>query len=137
MLRPYLLLITSKMILFRHLQPSQKFQITIIELAKILHIPPSVIVRIELWAYVIFIHRRDRGGQFFSYRKLHKWQCAVACQIQKCTDEKQLKKLWLAIQKDYKKYRKQYQPTYPNFIRKIWTQHWDKISQSMSLASIA
>ena len=127
MLRPYSLLI--KMILFRHLQPCQKFHITIMELAKLLHIPPRIIVRIELWAYVIFIHRRDRGGQFLSYRKLQKWQNAVACKIQNCTNEKQLKALWLAIKNDGKKYAKQYQQAYYTFVRQIWTQHWEQLAQ--------
>ena len=115
--------------LFRLLQPSQNFHITIMELAKMLHIPPSQILRIELWAYVVFIHRRDRGGQFLSYRKLQKWKHAVACQIQKCTDEEQLKKIWLAIKHDCKKFRQQYQlDSYLVFVRKIWTKQWEKLS---------
>ena len=121
------------MILFRHLQPCQNFHITVMEIAKILHIPPSVIVRIERWAYVIFIHRRDRGGQFLSYRKLQRWQNAVACQIQKCTDEEQLEKLWWAIQADCKKFAKQYNmESYQAFIDKIWTKQWCKLNKISS-----
>ncbi len=56
--------------LFRRLQPAHKFHISIGAIAQLLKIPKHLIVRIECWAYVIFVHRSDRGGQFLSYRKL-------------------------------------------------------------------
>ncbi len=67
--------------LFRRLQPAQKFRITINGIAKALKISKHLIVRIEIWAYVVFVHRTDKGGQFISYRQLHQWQNAVACKI--------------------------------------------------------
>src|SRR4028119_2192963 len=94
--------------LFRRLQPRQKFRITISALAKhavrliaqLLKIPKHCIVRIECWAYVIFVHRTDKGGQFISYRRLQHWLNAVAYQIQKCSSCEQLRSLWLAIEDD-------------------------------------
>ena len=121
----------------RLIQPSQNFHITIREIAKLLHIPLKIILRIELWAYVIFVHRSDRGGQFVSYRKLEKWRYAVACQIQKHTTKKDLRKLWLEIVSDGKKYAKQYQASYYNFVQKILNQQWQKLSKEGVLQKLA
>ena len=123
--------------LFRLIQPSQHFHITIREIAKLLQIPLKIILRIELWAYVIFVHRSDRGGQFVSYRKLEKWRYAVACQIQKHTTKKDLRKLWLEIVSDGKKYAKQYQASYYNFVQKILNQQWQKLSKEGVLQKLA
>ena len=64
-------------ILFRRIKP-YTFPITLDLIAKFLHIPKSLIVRAECWAYVLFVHRRDKGGQFISYRKLAMWLKAIA-----------------------------------------------------------
>ena len=114
----------------RLIQPSRHFHITIREIAKLLHIPPRIILRIELWVRVIFIHRSDRGGQFVSYRKLEKWKNAAACQIQKCTTHKQLDYLWDLIENDRKKYSKQYRvEAFKAFIKKVWNKQWEKLSE--------
>jgi regulator of sirC expression with transglutaminase-like and TPR domain len=59
--------------LFRRIQPFKKFRITAYIIARLLKIPRHLIVRIECWAYIIFVHRCDCGGQFISYRKLQQW----------------------------------------------------------------
>jgi hypothetical protein len=46
--------------LFRRLQPAQKFHITITCIAQLLKIPKHLIVRVEYWAYVVFVHRWDQ-----------------------------------------------------------------------------
>ena len=118
----------------RLIQPNRHFYITIREIAKLLRIPPQIILRIELWVRVIFIHRSDRGGQFISYRKLEKWKNAVACQIQKCTTHKQLDDLWDLIENDREKYSKQYQvEAFKAFIKKVWNRQWNKLSEVRSL----
>ena len=53
-------------LLFRRLQPRQKFRLSVYGLAKLLKIPKHLIVRVECWAYVVFVHRQDKGGQFIS-----------------------------------------------------------------------
>ncbi len=83
--------------LFRRLQPFKKFRITVGAIARLLKIPKHQIVRVECWAYVVFVHRSDRGGQFISYRQLRQWLNAIACQIQNCLTWQQLRQLWLAI----------------------------------------
>ncbi|NER30155.1 MAG: hypothetical protein F6J89_21670 [Symploca sp. SIO1C4] len=110
--------------LFTRLQPAQKFRITINAIAQLLKIPKQLIVRVECWKYVVFVHRRDRGGQFISYRKLQQWLNATACQIQKCTTWQQLRQLWFAIEADYEKHEKQYQEQSYQFLINIWTKHW-------------
>ncbi|HEY9743778.1 MAG TPA: hypothetical protein V6C90_25100 [Coleofasciculaceae cyanobacterium] len=118
--------------LFRRLQPRQKFRITIGAIAQLLKIPKYLMVRIECWAYVIFVHRTDRGGQFISYRQLRQWQNAVACQIQNCSTWQQLRSLWLAIEEDRQKHNNQYDEHYP-FLCQIWTKHWDNLWNSPRL----
>jgi hypothetical protein len=113
--------------LFRRLQPRQKFRITVGAIAQLLKIPKHLIVRVECWAYVIFVHRRERGGQFVSYRQLRQWQNAVACQIQNCSTWQQLRSLWLEIEEDCKKHNKQYNKKYQSFLFQIWTKQWNKL----------
>ena len=113
--------------LFRRLQPAQKFRITINGIAKALKIPKHLIVRIECWAYVVFVHRTDKGGQFISYRQLQQWQNAVACKIQNCSTWQQLRSLWLAIEEDCTTHKKQYDDNHHPFLCKIWTECWDTL----------
>jgi hypothetical protein len=80
-------------ILFRRINPAQKFRITKRQIATFLRIPESLIVKIESWLYVLFVHRLDKGGQFISYRQLEHWKNAVACQLQKCSTREQLQHL--------------------------------------------
>lgn len=107
--------------LFRRLQPRQKFRITITCIAQLLKIPKHKILRIECWAYIIFVHRQDKGGQFISYRKLQQWQNAVASQIQNGSTFQQMRSLWLAIEEDCQKHKKQYNNKYQPFLSQIWT----------------
>lgn len=113
--------------LFHRLQPAQKFRITAGAIAQLLKIPKHLIVRVECWAYIIFVHRSDKGGQFISYRRLKHWLNAVACQIQNCSTLQQLRQLWLTIEDDWNKHKKQYdEKSYP-FLNQIWTKRWENI----------
>ena len=114
--------------LFSRIQPQKNFHITIKAVAKLLGIPPKVIVRIEKWDYVLFVHRRDIGGQFLSYRRLRNWQNAVAMKIRTCCKKGKLDMLWLTIENDRKKYAKQYKNAYANFVKRVWDEQWEKIS---------
>ncbi len=113
--------------LFCRLQPAQKFRISVGAIAQLLKIPKHLIVRVESWAYVVFVHRRDRGGQFISYRQLQQWQNAVACQIHNCTTWQQLRQLWLMIEHDYKHHNQQYGAKHYAFLCNIWTKHWNRL----------
>ncbi len=107
--------------LFCRIQPAHKFRITPTQIAKLLRIPKSLIVKVESWLYVLFVHRLDRGGQFISYRQLLQWKNAVACQIQQCSTSEQLEQLWDAIILDRTKHNQQYDTSVLPFLEKIWT----------------
>jgi hypothetical protein len=106
--------------LFRRINPAQKFRLTKHQIAKLLRIPASQIVKIESWLYVIFIHRLDKGGQFISYRQMEQWKNAIACQLQKCSTQQQLQHLWNTIEQDNTKHNKQYADAVLPFLKKIW-----------------
>jgi hypothetical protein len=113
--------------LFCHLQPFQKFRVTTSDIAKLLKIPKHLILRVECWAYVVFVHRADQGGQFISYRKLQQWKNAVACQVQNCNNYQQLRQLWTLIANDYQKYSQQYDERHYPFVCQIWIKAWDTL----------
>jgi len=123
--------------LFRRLQPGQKFRISITCIAQLLKIPRHLILRVECWGYVVFVHRTDKGGRFISYRQLQQWRNAVAYQIQKCISWQQLRSLWLAIEDDYKRHNKHYDDEHYPFLCKIWTKHWDTLWYEQGLADSA
>lgn len=113
--------------LFRRIQPSKKFRITVNTIARFLRILKQRIVRVECWEYVIFVHRLDRGGQFISYRQLREWQNAVACQIQNCSTLQQLCNLWEVIEQDENKHKNQYDDEFIPFLRQIWAKCWEAL----------
>jgi hypothetical protein len=115
--------------LFRRINPAQKFRLTKHQIAKFLRIPESLIVKIESWVYIIFVHRLDKGGQFISYRQMEQWKNAIACQLQKCSTDQQLQHLWNAIERDSEallrsadrtKHKKQYANSVLPFLKEIW-----------------
>ena len=118
--------------LFHLIEPGKKLRITKKTIAKLLNLPLHLIVRVECWTYVIFIHRQDRGGQFISYRRLRQWRNAVASQIQKCQTLSQLNSLWIAIELDWHRYSAQYSDKYLKFVRQIWNKTFASLSQSGS-----
>jgi hypothetical protein len=115
--------------LFRRINPAQKFRITKRQIAKLLRIPESLIVKIEFWLYVVFVHRLDKGGQFISYRQMEQWKNAVACQLQKCSTKQQLQHLWNAIEYDHTKHNQQYSDSVLPFLKKIWAKCQETISK--------
>ena len=120
--------------LFRRLQPAQKFRISVACIAQVLKIPKHLIVRIECWAYVVFVHRTDKGGQFLSYRSLQHWINAVAYQIQNSSTCQQLRQLWLEIEEDYTKHNNQYNDKSHPFLLQLWTKRWDALWSEQNLA---
>ncbi len=127
-------------ILFRLINPAQKFRITKRQIAKLLRIPESLIVKIEFWRYVLFVHRKDKGGQFISYRQLEQWKNAVACQLQKCSTWEPLEHLWNAIKFDQTKHNNQYAASVFPFLEKIWLKCQEaipKVSQNLEENAIA
>jgi hypothetical protein len=91
-------------------------------------------VRIECWAYVVFVHRSDKGGQFLSYRRLRQWLNAIACQIQNCSTWQQLQQLWSEIEYEHTKHEKQYGSESHPFLLKIWTKQGNLVIEERGRA---
>lgn len=109
-------------ILFRRIKPSA-FPITLDLIAKFLGISKSLIVRAERWAYVLFVHRCDKGGQFISYRKLAMWLAAIVSLIQACTTIEDLWQVGLWIKQESEKF--DYDESVVEYLRRIWAKHRD------------
>ena len=124
-------------ILFRRINPAEKFRITKRQIAKFLRIPESLIVKIESWLYVLFVHRLDKGGQFISYRQLEQWKNAVACQLQKCSTWEQVKHLWNAITFDHIKHKNQYLVSVLPFLENIRLKRLEAIPEASQAQDVA
>jgi hypothetical protein len=109
-------------ILFRRIKP-HRFPITTHLIAKFLHIPQSAIVKVECWAYVVFVHRCNKGGQFISYRKLALWIAAVVSIIQKSTTLQDLWQVGLWIKQECEKF--DYDKPVVEYLRRIWAERRD------------
>ncbi|GET39017.1 hypothetical protein [Microseira wollei] len=117
--------------LFRRVDPAKKFRITKGEIARILGVAESIIVKFECWPFVLFVHRKDIGGQFVSYRVLEHWKNAIASQFQQCSTLQQLNHLWSTLKNDRKKHRKQYEDSVLSFLQKIWQECQDNLSEPL------
>lgn len=107
-------------ILFRHIKP-YTFPLTLDLIAKFLGIPRSMIIKAQQWAYVLFVHRRDKGGQFISYRKLILWIEAVVNIIQNSTNLEELWQIGLWIKQECEKF--EYAKPVLTYLRNIWAKH--------------
>jgi hypothetical protein len=114
-------------ILFRRIQPAQRFHLSPRYIAHILKIPLSAIARIERWPYVLFVHRRDKGGQFVSYRILARWLRAIARMIQTSPTLEDLRQLGLGIKQESVKFEDRYSATVLNYLRQLWAQRRDQL----------
>ncbi len=117
--------------LFRRVDPAKKFRITKGQIARFLGIAESIIVKFQCWPFVLFVHRKDKGGEFISYRVLEHWKNAIASQLQQCSKLKQLNHLWSTIKNDRKKHRKQYEDSVFSFLHKIWQERLDNLSEPL------
>lgn len=107
-------------ILFRRIKPNS-LPISLDLIAKFLGIPRSMIVKAQKWAYILFVHRRDKGGQFISYRKLILWIEAIAKIIQNSTNLDDLWQIGLWIKQECEKF--EYAKPVLEYLRNIWAQH--------------
>jgi len=123
--------------LFRRIQPSKKLRINVRSIAQFLKISQNLIKRVESWAYVVFVHRRDKGGLFISYRRLEEWQNAIAHQIQTCPTLRELSQLKTSIQYDTRRFKKQYLQKTLDFLNQMCIERQDILEIWESSNSIA
>jgi hypothetical protein len=132
-------------ILFRRIKPST-FPITLDLIAKFLGIPESMLIRAvcvreasrreawcvssKRWAYVLFVHRCDKGGQFISYRKLELWIEAVVSIIQKSATFDDLWQVGLWIRQECEKF--DYEKPVLEYLRRVWAKH-SRLSQRLAI----
>jgi hypothetical protein len=113
--------------LFRRIQPAQRFHLSFRYIANILKIPSSAIVRIERWAYVLFVHRRDKGGQFVSYRQLNRWMRTIAHMIQTSPTLEDLSLIGHGIKQESVKFEDRYTAIALNYLRQLWAERRDEL----------
>ena len=113
--------------LFRRIKPAERFHFNARHLAHIMKIHRLTIIRIERWAYVLFVHRRDKGGQFISYRQLNRWMRAIAHMIQTSPTLEDLQQLGHGIKQESVKFEDRYCASGLDYLRQLWAQRRDKL----------
>jgi hypothetical protein len=113
--------------LFRRIQPAQQFHLNARHLAHVLKIRHLVIVRIEYWAYILFVHRHDKGGQFVSYRQLNLWMRKISRMIQTSPTLEYLQQLGLGIKQETEKFADRYSAKELDYLRQIWAERRDQL----------
>ncbi|MEG3933241.1 hypothetical protein QUA00_12745 [Microcoleus sp. T2B6] len=93
---------------------------------------------------MVFVHHRDRGGLFVSYRRLEEWQNAlakpskrIAHHIQTCPTLGELSQLKTSIHYDSRKFKKQFLPNTLDFLNQMCSDKQDELNIWESLNSIA
>jgi len=76
-----------------------------------------------LWAYVLFVHRQGKGGQFISYRKLAQWLESIVQLIHETPTFDELWQLGLSIKQETEKF--DYSKPILEYLRDIWAKHRD------------
>lgn len=114
--------------LFRRIQPAQQFHLNARHIAHVLKIRHLVIVRIEYWAYILFVHRQDKGGQFVSYRQLNCWMRTIARMIQTSPTLENLQQLGLWIKQETEKFEDRYSAKELNYLRQLWAQRREELN---------
>lgn len=112
--------------LFKRVQP-QKFLITPELIAQYLGIPVTDIFRVEKWKYIVFVHRRGRGGQFISYRQLKPWLEKIIDLIKSCLQTEQLSKIASGLKQEWRKFKKHYPEEIKGRLRGILAQKRDSL----------
>ncbi|MBD2100845.1 hypothetical protein [Leptolyngbya sp. FACHB-261] len=98
------------------LQPQLCISLT--QISRFLGIAQDLICRTEHWPHQLFVHRKDRGGQFISYRVFAEWVEACAQSIRACADLRVLDWLGEVIRAECQRF------TYPDSVVEQWRQQW-------------
>lgn len=85
-------------------------------------------MRIENWAYILFVHRRDRGGQFISYRRLAHWIRRITRRIELSTSLEDLLQVRGGIKQEAIQFEDRYYPA----ILSLWQQLLAKRQEEIS-----
>ncbi|MBD2102840.1 hypothetical protein [Leptolyngbya sp. FACHB-261] len=118
--------------LLQAINPRQ-FEISLSYLATYLGIPPDCILRFEQWAQVLFVHRKDRGGQFVSYRSLIHWLEACVQAIRACETHQALQEFGQLLKTEIERFT--YAPDAVAYLRRLWQQRKAQLDLNLNLRS--
>ncbi|MBD2100687.1 hypothetical protein [Leptolyngbya sp. FACHB-261] len=118
--------------LLQTINPHQ-FEISLSYLATYLGIPPDLILRFEQWANVLFVHRKDRGGQFISYRNLIYWLEACVQAIRTCSDHQALQELGQLLKHEIERFT--YAADTVAYLHRLWQQRKAQLDLDLNLRS--
>ncbi|MBD2101707.1 hypothetical protein H6F94_12600 [Leptolyngbya sp. FACHB-261] len=111
----------------------RQFEISLSYLATYLGITQDCILRFEQWANVLFVHRKDRGGQFISYRNLIQWLEACVQAIRTCESHQALKELGQLLKTELQRFT--YAPDAIAYLRRLWQQRKAQLDLDLNLRS--
>jgi len=117
--------------IFHRIRPAQKFNFNARHIAHILKIRHLFIVKIERWAYVLFVHRRDKGGQFVSYRQLNRWVTAIAHMIQLSPSLEDLRQIGQGLHQESVQFEDRYSESTLDYLRQLWAERRDWLRSSL------
>ncbi|MBD2102189.1 hypothetical protein [Leptolyngbya sp. FACHB-261] len=116
-----------------HVINPRQFEISLSYLATYLGIPANCILRFEQWANVLFVHRKDRGGQFVSYRNLIHWIEACVRAIQTCPNPQALQELGQFLKTEIERFT--YADDVIRYLRRLWLQRKAQLNLTPNLYS--
>lgn len=93
----------TAMRLRRRIDP-KTFVITLRQVAKFLKISQERILNWEKWHNVLWVHIKEVGGYFVSYRQLEQWIAACRTLIRCCSSLSTLNELWQSILQEQERY---------------------------------
>ncbi|MBD2104456.1 hypothetical protein [Leptolyngbya sp. FACHB-261] len=111
----------------------RQFEISLSYLATYLGIAQDCILRFEQWANVLFVHRKDRGGQFISYRDLIQWLEACVQTIRTCPNHQALQELGQLLKNELQRFT--YAADTIAYLRRMWQQRKAQLDLDLNLRS--
>ncbi|MBD2100152.1 hypothetical protein [Leptolyngbya sp. FACHB-261] len=116
-----------------HLINPRQFEISLSYLATYLGITQDCILRFEQWANVLFVHRKDRGGQFISYRNLIQWLEACVQAIRNSPTHQTLQELGQLLKAETQRFT--YAADTLAYLRRLWQQRKAQLDLDLNLRS--
>ncbi|MBD2100907.1 hypothetical protein H6F94_08455 [Leptolyngbya sp. FACHB-261] len=111
----------------------RQFEISLSYLATYLGVTQDCILRFEQWANVLFVHRKDRGGQFISYRDLIHWLEACVQTIRTCPTHQALQELGQLLKAEIERFT--YATDTVAYLRRLWQQRKAQLDLNLNLRS--
>ncbi|WP_190802826.1 hypothetical protein [Leptolyngbya sp. FACHB-261] len=90
-------------------------------------------MRFEQWANVLFVHRKDRGGQFISYRNLIHWLEACVQAIRTCKTHQALQEFGQLLKTKIERFT--YAADAIAYLRRLWQQRKAQLDLDLNLRS--